>query len=146
MMIDVTIKVDEERIAEFYAMYANWLEAGSPTPLAQTGERRPWGSDDLEEAKHVWSKMGSPAQSLFRVLLQSRDPVPWQELAEALGPDAEYDTVYGSFGWPARLAKEMGRTHPVKSKKTQEGQVYWLDPVVRTVFGKVMSGSGAEAG
>lgn len=144
MMIDVTIKVDEERIAEFYAMYANWLEAGSPIPIGQTAERKPWGPDDIDQAEHVWSKMGGPAQSLFRVLLQSRDPVAWQELAEALGPDAEYDTVYGTFGWPARLAKEEGRTHPVKSKKTPQGQIYWLEPVVRTLFGKVMSASRKE--
>ena len=135
-MIDVTVKVDEARIAEFYAMYAEWMKADG---AAEVVELEDWGPGDAAEAAHVWSKMSQPAKKLFKLLPQAPDSVAWHELALAIGPNAGADTVGGTFGWPARYAAEVGRTAPTKAKVDGNGAAYWLEPVVKKLFDEAAS-------
>lgn len=135
-MIDITVKVPEERLAEFYAMYARWLEAGTPKEGgAREGEGLvDWGAEDLTQASYVWKNMHARARILLEILLASEDPVPGRDLAKALGPDAREDTVFGTFGPPAKLAKEVGRRHLIRSTHYTDGNTYWLEPAVRAAF------------
>ena len=138
-MIDVTLKVDEARLAEFYAMYAHWLETSTPAATAPDGELKlnGWGLGDEDQARHVWSRMSPQARHLFQLLPAAPDSVPWGDLANALGPDADATTVGGTLGWPARFAKEVGRTRPTRAGETPQGTVYWLEPEVKALFDKV---------
>ena len=67
----------------------------------------------------------------------------WEELARALGPSARDDTVFGTLGTPAKLARQVGRKHAVRSTHTPEGNEYWLDPTVKDLFTRV-SGTVVE--
>lgn len=134
-MEDVSVKVPSERLADFYAMYAKWLEA-EPTPAVADGETKPWDLDDLDKARYVWSKMSTKAKELYQLLFEAPE-VTSDELAKALGPNAGADTVAGTFAWPARYAIEVGRTPPTRGGKTSAGTVYWLESTVKTLFEKV---------
>ena len=139
-MIDVTVKVDEQRLAEFYAMYAEWLGRPARGDGAPDAGLVGWGSEDLSEARFVWKGLHPRARRLFEVLLASGDPVPGSELAAALGPDAREDTVFGGFGPPAKLAKEVGRRHMVETTHTASGNAYWLTPTARALLEQARTG------
>ena len=87
-MIDVTVKVEEARLAEFYAMYAEWLKSGSEGERKAEGVLAEWAADDIQQARHVWTNMHEKARTLFEILLAADAPVPGVDLARALGPDA----------------------------------------------------------
>ena len=133
-MIDVTVKVEEERLADFYAMYADWLRLAPGNEPGGDGKLSDWGPDDRQEASYVWSNMHPRAKKLFEILLSASGSVAGSELARALGPNAREDTVFGTFGPPAKLAKEVGRKHMIKSEHSSRGNTYWLDPTVRNLF------------
>jgi hypothetical protein len=133
-MIDVTVKVDEGRLADFYAMYAEWLKSGSEEAQANEGTLADWEPGDVREASYVWRNMHPRARTLFEILLAASEPVQGSELARALGPDAREDTVFGTFGPPAKLAKEVGHKHMIKSQHGPTGNSYWLEPAVKAAF------------
>jgi Family of unknown function (DUF6416) len=133
-VIDVTVKVDEERLAEFYAMYAEWLGRPSRSDVPPDAGLVGWEPGDIFEARFVWEGLHPRARRLFEILLASGEPVPGTELAAALGPEAREDTVFGSFGPPAKLAKEVGRRHMVETTHTASGTAYWLTPTTRALL------------
>jgi Family of unknown function (DUF6416) len=135
-MIDVTVKIEEARLAEFYAMYAEWLKS-APGQERTAAELADWRPEDSREAGFVWANLHPGAKRLFEVLLESPQPVAGVELATVLGPDAREDTVFGSFGPPAKLAKEVGRKHMIRSGQSPEGNAYWLEPTVKTLLEEV---------
>ena len=143
-MIDITVKVDPDRLSDFYTMYAEWLDR-APTGLGDDPGLADWGSNDQEAASYVWSKMHPRARVLVEMLLDANEPVSGSDLAKELGPDAREDTVFGSFGPPAKLAKEVGRKHLIRSRQRHEapGNEYWLDPQVKSLFQQVRAASPA---
>jgi hypothetical protein len=104
-------------------MYALWLEAGTPNEggAREGGGLDGWGTEDVTQASYVWKNMHSRARMLLETLLASKDPIPGRDLARALGPDAREDTVFGTFGPPAKLAKEVGRKHLIRSSHSADG-------------------------
>jgi hypothetical protein len=144
-VIDVTVKVDPDRLSDFYAMYAEWL-AKAPAQAGEDGALADWGPNDREAASYVWSKMHPRARILVEILLDTTQPVSGTDLAKALGPDAREDTVFGSFGPPAKLAKEVGRKHLIRSRPrhSSPGNEYWLDPPVKSMFEQVRAVSSQE--
>jgi hypothetical protein len=141
-VIDVTVKVAEGRLSEFYAMYATWLKTEPSEERSNNSTLSDWASGDVDEARHVWSKMNSGAKKLFEILLGASAPVAGDQLAGVLGQDAGEDTVFGTFGPPAKLAKEVGRKHMIKSEHTPLGNSYWLEPTVKALFAKVQAERG----
>lgn len=136
-MIEVTVKVPEERHAEFHSMFGEWLQASPTVPAEGEGQLLEWSASDIAQAKHVWSKMSPKAKKLFQLLLNAPGAINWEKLAEALGPNADAGTVAGTFGWPARYAREVGRVQPTRGKETEVTTVYWVEAAVKTVFSKV---------
>ena len=71
-MIDVTVKVPEDRVGEFYSMFGTWLTGSLPVvtvPDTATIEDSredlpPWSSSDDELAAVVWGKLSDPARRL----------------------------------------------------------------------------------
>jgi hypothetical protein len=116
---------------------SDFVAAIEARKAAQGGNLREWGPHDIEVARQVWSKMSSRARKLLTTLLDAPGPVLWTELAKAIGSDAREDTVYGTFGNPAMLAKQVGRKHPVLSRQTPSGNAYLIEPTVKKVFNEV---------
>jgi ribonuclease HII len=112
---------------------------------AQGPRQGNWAQDDLAEAGYVWSNLHPNARRLFEILLESSQPVGWRDLASALGPLARQDTVVGTFGPPAGLAKRVGRTRLVYSEGTPAGPVFWLDPFVKVLFQRMRSDPGSQS-
>jgi hypothetical protein len=141
-MVNVTVTIPEYRVAEFYAMFASWLNGSSEASGGEPDvELLDWSPDDLEQAEHVWTYMSPPAKQLFVMLPQQPDEVSWEELGHALGTTDPF-VVAGTLAWPARYAKQVGRVRPVKWGRASDGSgTYSLDPVVKALFEKVADGA-----
>src|SRR5262249_6531104 len=80
MMIDITVKVPEDRVPEFYSMYGAWLN-GAPHVLMSTatrnadsgGDHLPWSDSDGALAAEVWDKFSGVAKRLFSRLIDEPD-------------------------------------------------------------------------
>ena len=82
----------------------------------------------------MWFNLDANSRTLFNLMLGSDHPVAWEELAGLLGPEAGDDTVFGTFGHAATLAKEVGKRHVVITTHSERGSEYTLDPVARSLF------------
>src|SRR4051812_35080233 len=99
-MIDVTVKIPEGRVAEFYGLVGRWLagellqgadEAQAPqaaTPPSEWADR----DEDLALARVVWGKLSPRAVNLFSTLMaQPGKRVSGEELASSLDiPNGKY--------------------------------------------------------
>ena len=116
-MIDVTVKVPEDRVPEFYVMYGQWLngapaaEAALVGRNAQTPDSRPaWTEADGDVAREVWNKLSSAAKRLFSTLIDNPEtPFSGEELAEILGLPNGKHGVAGVLAWPGRHCAGVNR-------------------------------------
>ena len=112
-MIDITVKVPEERVGEFYSMFGTWLSGsppGLPTPGTKTveGDRdalQPWSDADTELAAEVWGKLSAPAKRLFSTLIDNPGSrFNGETLGEMLELPNGKHSVAGLLGWPGATA------------------------------------------
>jgi hypothetical protein len=149
-MIDVTVKVPEERLPEFYAMHAAWLNAPSPAPVAvraqeetvqptadmpgvDTDGRRPWLESDSALVAKLWEKFSDPAKALFSKLIDEPDrQFNGVELAEMLQIPNGHNGVAGVLAWPGKYCQKEGRKRLWEWKYPVDGEpvVYWVTPDV----------------
>src|SRR4051812_18638732 len=124
-MVNAPVMVPEERLADFYAMYAAWLEgsirvAGGYLEVSQrpsevsgpvsSSDLPHWTAADGELARQVWSKLSQPAKRLVSILVDSpTEPVGGDELAERAGIPNGKQGVAGALGWPGRYCYAVGR-------------------------------------
>src|SRR3954452_3276160 len=99
-MIDVTVKVPEDRVPEFYVMYGRWLSGEvlpEPEEHAEVGVSA-WSNEDGELAHQLWAKFNERARALFTTLLRADGRrFTGQELADLLDiPNG----VAGVLAWP----------------------------------------------
>jgi hypothetical protein len=141
MMIDVTVKVPEERVPEFYAMFATWLSGSpdvSPVPIGDPSpeEKAPWTAEDVELARLVWKKFSDPAKGLFSILIDSPETsFSGDELAQRVGIPNGKHGVAGVLAWPGRHSFAVGRTWPWSWSYPDGGNaVYWLTDEVAALF------------
>jgi hypothetical protein len=150
-MIDASVKVPEERLAEFYAMYGSWLKSPPGSWRTQSEdefaesivdvEPIPWAPDDLELAATVWAKFSPPAKALFSTLIDHpNDPHLGEELAKMHHiPNAAHG-IAGVLTWPSRHCAAVGRTLCWKWKNSgPQGTAYWMDETLAGLFGQVRS-------
>lgn len=150
-MIDVTVKVPEDRIAEFYALVGSWLSGEPASGEEDDGEAVPsdWANtdDDLRLAAIVWTKFSPRARALFSLLMERPGTkISGEEIARALNiPHGKYG-VAGVLAWPGRRCLAVGRTLPWKYEDGPVGgsASYWVDPEIADLFGRVDSGSGLK--
>jgi hypothetical protein len=140
-MIDLSVKVPEERVAEFYAMFGAWLASPpgaslEPSEEASTDEKEPWTSADVELARQVWKKLSEPAKAMFSILIDSPDTsFGGDELAERVGIPNGKHGVAGVLAWPGRHSFAVGRTWPWSWSYPEGGNaVYWFSPEVAEIF------------
>lgn len=135
-MIDITVKVPEDRVPEFYSMYGAWLngQAQVPSPSG-TGitdgahEQQPWSDSDTALAAAVWDKFSDAAKGLFSTLIDEPERrFTGEELAEMLDIPNGKHGVGGVLGWPGRHCISVNRTLPWSWEYLVEGEpmVYWF--------------------
>jgi hypothetical protein len=143
-MIDVTVKVPEERVAEFYQMYGTWLNGSVLVPISAAtrnadggGEHLPWSETDGELAAEVWDKFSDAAKRLFSTLIDEPSRrFSGDELAEILDIPNGKHGVAGVLAWPGRHSFKVNREWPWKWSYPEDGApvVYWLKPEVASLF------------
>ncbi|MGC4874976.1 DUF6416 domain-containing protein [Micromonospora sp. DT43] len=137
-MLDVTVKVPADRLADFYAMHSRWLaEEVSGGSAAKGGKEglEPWGPSDAELAKKVWGKFSDSAKALFSILIDSPGrEFGGDELAELLDMSGK-NAVAGLLGWPGRHCIEARREW-LWDWRYPDGltAVYWLTPEMAELF------------
>ena len=138
-MVDVTIKIPEDRVPAFYEMVGRWLTGTAGTASAATSEGaestlEPWGRDDVELARSVWAKLTEPAKRMFEVLISE----PGRHVsAEELANDAVLDDRFvlaGTLAWPGRYCYAVGRKVAIEWSSQSDGSKYWMEPVTADVF------------
>lgn len=119
-MIDVTVKVPEDRVGEFYSMFGSWLTgslAVAPVSEAAPDEesrdnRPPWSSADSDLAAGVWGRLSEPARRLFSTLIDApEDRFSGDELARMLGIEKGKLAIAGLLTWPGRYCREVNRDY-----------------------------------
>lgn len=145
-LIDITVKVPEGRLGEFYGLVGHWLSGNpvgvdedldaSPTPMADWSN----SADDLALAKVVWAKFSPRAQAMFSTLMERPgEKHSAASLAEELDiPNGMYG-VAGVLAWPGRHCAAVGRNLPVKFEggTKGEGASYWISQDVCDLFAQV---------
>lgn len=156
-MMDVTVKVPEDRLVEFYGMHAAWLSSpprGSVLPDAfeaernavsqgvspaseDTDDRQPWLKTDTALATRLWDKFSDPAKALFSKLIDEPDRrFTGEDLAEMLNIPNGHSGVAGVLAWPGKYCKKENRELLWRWAYPVEGEpvVYWMKPEVAALL------------
>jgi hypothetical protein len=144
-MIDVTVKVPEERVGEFYEMLGRWLTGAE---LADDAIDQPvtglkdWtdSQEDVALAGTVWGKLSPRAKAVFSLLMDHPgQPMSGEDLASACDiPNGKYG-VAGVLAWPGRHCAAVNRNLPSQWRggSDDSGGIYWVEREVADLFGKV---------
>lgn len=139
-MVDVTVKIPEDRLPAFYEWLGRWL-AGRieaipvvpQTDVESEAALKPWNPEDVELARKVWHKLSDPAKRMFEVLMaQPAQPVSAEELA-AGAQLRDHFAVAGTLAWPGRHCYAVGREFAIRWSSV-DGSKYWIEPVVADLF------------
>lgn len=136
-MLDITVKVPRNRIAEFYLMHGRWL-AGPDEGFGESGLEQDWTSADADLARVVWAKFSPTAKALFsRLIDQPGHRFSGEELAEALRLDKGKHGIAGVLAWPRRHCIAVGRRHCWRWEYPDGETVrYWMDDEMIAAFGQ----------
>ena len=153
-MPDITVPVPDDRTAEFYQFFGQWLGGsltlsdGGYEMLSATsgdpGKRRSWtGSDeDREDAEELWSKMSSRAKGFYNLLIDAPGTeFTGNQIAEKLSIPNGANGVAGVLAWPGRYCLKLNRGLPQHWKHGEDGaaSVYWMDADIAALFAAVRS-------
>jgi hypothetical protein len=143
-MIDITVKVPEDRVGEFYTWFGAWLsgppQGPPPTGTGGSGGTRDaaeWSESDIELAAEVWEKFSDTAQMLFSTLIdEPKRRFSGDELSEMLAIPNGRHGVAGVLAWPGRHCVAVDRELPWKWTYPVEGEpvVYWFTPENAALF------------
>lgn len=139
-MIDITVKVPESRVAEFYSMFGGWLSEPLAAVIpegANDGAHAPWSEADGELAAAVWGKFSDTAKGLFSTFIDSPESrFSGDELSELLNIPNGKHGVAGVLAWPGRHCFAVDRTWPWSWEYPEEGvpAVYWFTNEIAALF------------
>jgi Family of unknown function (DUF6416) len=143
-MIDVTVKIPEERVGDFYELVGRWLSEESVADEVTDTSAGPksWtnSNDDLVLARSVWEKFSARAKAVFSLLMdQPGDKVSSKYLASTLDIPNGTSGVAGVLAWPARHCAAVNRVGPWRweSRPEEDTTYYWIEPKVADLFKKV---------
>jgi Family of unknown function (DUF6416) len=145
MIIDVTVKIPEERVGEFYELVGRWLSGehvGDKMTEAPAATLMNWtnSDDDLALARVVWGKFSPRAKALFSLLMdRPGHKVSGEDLAAVLDIPNGRSGVAGVLAWPARHCAAVNRVVPWRWEDGLEGGGvnYLVDQEVADLFKKV---------
>jgi hypothetical protein len=142
MLVDVTVKVQEDRLAEFYAMYGEWFAAGSTTGPPRR-VRQEWAAGDSALARSAWERFPNKPRDLLELLLAESE-LDSEAIVSRLGLK-ESSQVTGLAGWVARVCNEFGRGTPVKTRPIDGGGTAWrVESTVARMFEEARQAVEAE--
>jgi hypothetical protein len=144
MLIDVTVKIPEERVGDFYELIGRWLseEQLADEVTDTSAGPRSWtdSNEDLAVARAVWEKFSPRAKAVFSLLMdQPGDRVSAKYLASTLDIPHGTSGVAGVLAWPARHCAAVNRVGPWRweYKPEEDTTYYWIEPEVADLFKKV---------
>jgi hypothetical protein len=146
MIIDVTVKVPEERLADFYSMYGSWLEAPGSTSAttddADDAEPVEWTSTDVDLAKTVWDKFSETAKALFSNLIDAPGrEFDGDELAQLANVQKGRHGIAGVLAWPSRHCFAAGRSYCWRwTYPDGETAAYWMPDELADLFRQARDG------
>ena len=145
-LVNVTVPVPEERLADFYFWFAAWLRKSPATPhaalvpegpdpmLAQSPLLHAWGPGDAKLLRIVVRRCKLRSQAIFEILFESRGtPLGAEEMAARLGETIH--KIAGLMTHPTALCEDVQR-RPFwsTSENAQGGASYWVEPDVCDLF------------
>lgn len=152
----ITVGVPEERVAEFYAWFAQFLAAptgglgpfrarrGGPgrhggfgPPGGLGGEPAPWTPQDAEQARWLYRKLSDPAGQLFDLLIDTPgERFSGNQLATRLQIQKGAHGVAGVLAWPGRWCRKLGREFPIDTEAREDGGTdYFMSAETAALFG-----------
>lgn len=164
MTIDITIPVPDDRVAEFYQFFSNWLDGTlvlpvtspktSPHTSPQSSDASAarggaqdassdgwllWGNTDadLADAVTLWRKYPARSRAMFSLLMDNPGvSFSGDEIAEKLNIPNGSRGVAGVLAWPARKSKPMRRGLPTEfdDKTDPDRGVYFMPPERAELF------------
>ena len=155
-LMNVTVPVPVGRLAEFYRMYAGWLDAETAEAAdgpdvgalrsrweqlasAHGGTVAPLTAWDAQQQEHagaaadMWNRMSEAARTLFRdAMAHGGREMSVADVCQRLG--LERAAVTGTLSWPIRIARQLGFAPPITITKIGDGIWWKLDPDVVTLL------------
>ena len=147
MLVDVVVKVPEERVGELYAVAARLAtvdQSRVAVELAESADSTPkeWSNtdNDVPLAREVWEKLSPNAKALFSRLMDNPEQVvSGEDLAAELGiPNGKYG-IAGVLAWPGRHCAAVNRIPPWSWEYGPVGGSadYWMEKDVADLFKRV---------
>jgi hypothetical protein len=150
-MQDITIKVPDERVPEFYEFFGKWLggrldTTQNPSTNGSDIPTEPWSEGDLELAKQVWGRLSDRAKGLFIVLADHAESrFSAIQLAEQLEIPHGRAGVAGTLAWPGRHCIAVGRKLPVSYRELEDDSEYWMTDDVAALFRAARDAAGGAS-
>lgn len=143
-MIDVTVKIPEDRVSAFYSLVGRWLagdlDEDGPEPATIKPSEWTDSEADLPLARTVWEKFSPRAKAVFSLLMEKPgEKVSAEDLASKLDiPNGKYG-VAGVMAWPGRHCAAVNRTLPFSYEDgpVGAGAQYWMNAEVAALFSRV---------
>jgi hypothetical protein len=149
-MLEVTVLVPAERLAEFHSLYARWLDNSAgrgDESVSQNIERHRWTGDERDLATWLLPKLAPKARAFFELLWATPGRAfSTEEVMRSLGLESDRQ-VAGTLAWTGRYCASRGYWSPIL---WDERLGYRMDPTVATLLKGVaeelraLRGSGRE--
>lgn len=154
----ITVEVPEERVAEFYAWFAEFLSApqgGLGLPRARRGgpgrhrgyagpghNPEPWTPEDRDQARWLYRKLSTPARELFDLLIDSPGArFSGNDVATRLALQNGAHGVAGILAWPGRWSRKLGREFPIRTDAREDGGTdFSMDEDTAALFAQARPG------
>jgi hypothetical protein len=105
--VDVTVPVPSDRIADFYRLFADWIEGSAP-PAARSADPITPQSGEHDPAKRWWLSLNSNERAFFGVMIDaSPRMVTGEEVAQHMGLDSE-SRIGPVLSWSRRKGDKVG--------------------------------------
>jgi Family of unknown function (DUF6416) len=143
----IIVEVPEERVAEFYGWFAEFLSAPAggfgpsrgrrggpgrhrgargPGGFGESrgfgGEPSPWTDGDEREARWIYRKLSDPARQLFDLLIdRPGEQFSGNDIASRLKLEKGAHGVAGVLAWPGRWCRKLGREFPIDTEVREDG-------------------------
>ncbi len=150
----VTVEVPEDRVPEFYLWFAAFLASppGSGPPRPWRGgprrggfghrghhqDRRPWGAEDVEDARWLYGRLSDPARELFDLLIDTPgERHSGNAVAARLEIDKGAHGLAGILAWPGRWCSKLGLEFPITTTARDDGGTdYAMQPELASLFSR----------
>ena len=146
-MIEVTVKIPEERLGEFYELVGSWLsmsqrrvESDVVAPADSSVKEWANADDDVPLARTVWERFSPHAKGLFSLLMdRPGQKMSGDDLASTLAiPNGKYG-IAGVLAWPGRHCAAVGRPPLWKWEAGPLGgsASFWMEEEVAELFKRI---------